>query len=150
MAGPDQRQERLRRREHPDDVHLELQPELLEWEELQRSRDDDTGVIDEPGQTVRCDGPNGVGCGGKGGGLGDVEQERRQALGGLIAERGSVLLGAYASEDVVPEVVEMERGGFPDPLRRAGDDHGPRGALSHWAVRRLAGWRQSPSVHRQG
>ena len=41
------REERLRDRDLPDDVHLELVPELVERDELERRGDRDPRVVDE-------------------------------------------------------------------------------------------------------
>ena len=45
---PKRREERLQHGDLPHDVHLELAAKLVERDELERSRDRDAGVVDEP------------------------------------------------------------------------------------------------------
>ena len=47
---PERGQERLQHGDLPDDVHLELAAKLVERDELERRRDRDAGVVDEPVQ----------------------------------------------------------------------------------------------------
>ena len=54
-------------------------------------------------------------------GVGDVEDQRRQALGAGLAQRLGVLLPAHAGEDLPAGGVEAQGGGTADPGGGAGD-----------------------------
>ncbi len=120
---PQRGQERLHHGDLADDVHLELAAELVERDELERSRDRDPGVRDEPVQ---------LGADDRGGrrdllGVRDVELDRLDASS---PQRVRVFRGANAPVDAPASPAQTERARTADPRRGTRDEDGLRRAQS--------------------
>ena len=127
--GPRRRagQQRLRHRQLADHVDLELAAQLVERDELERDRDRDAGVVDEPVQRLVGDG---LGCGRDVVGIRDVEHQRLEPC---CAEAFGVLVAPDARQHAPAGAAQVQRARFSDPRRGAGDEDGS----SQGALRRL-------------
>ena len=108
-------EKRLQHGDLADDVDLELPTELIEGYELERSRNCDPSVVDQPLQLR----PGGIHSRRDLLGVGDVELERLDAA---FAQFGGGFLRPDATEDAPPGSREPERRGEADARRRPGDD----------------------------
>ena len=114
-AAAERGEKRLQHGDLADDVDLELPTQLVERHELERRRNRDPGVVDEPLELR----PDGIHRCRDLLGVGDVEPERLDAA---FAQLGGGLLRPDAAEDAPPGPREPERRGEPDAGRRPGDD----------------------------
>ena len=92
------RRERPRHADHPEQVGLELRAEVGQWRVEDGGAQRDAGVVDDDrhvGSGLRCRGHRGI--------VGDVHNERNDALVALLLRRarGGVHLGRSALEQLV-------------------------------------------------
>jgi hypothetical protein len=106
-----------------DEVDLELLAEVVDREQLERSSDRGPGVVDEAGEP-RCAaiGLDALGRRRDRIRIGDVEDDRLEAVGGDGRERRAILVAANRRENAVAASVEAQRRRPADPGRGAGDE----------------------------
>jgi hypothetical protein len=100
-----------------------LLAEVIDREQLERSSDRGAGVVDEAGEP-RCAaiGLDALDRRRDRIRIGDVEDDRLEAVGGERRERRAILVAANRSEDAVAGSVEAQRRRPADPGRGAGDE----------------------------
>jgi hypothetical protein len=135
VAAAQQRQQRLGDRVLADHVHLELAPQRLGREELERPGHRDAGVVDQAGEAALAD----LATDQLGGcrdrlRVGHVQQRGHHPFAQLGAQRLGVLGPPHTGDHPVAVGGEPPHHGRPDPLRRAGDHHGRRGRLLSFHV----------------
>ena len=116
-----ERQEGLRHRGQADHVDVELSPQVLDWKELDRSRDDDAGIVDEAGE---CTGGAGDGLAGASDGsrISDVEHNVRESGRRLASKRLAIGGLPDAGEDAEADLIQMKRAGRADSGRCPRDE----------------------------
>ena len=128
----DRRQHRLGDGDVGGQVDLELAAEVGDRQRLERARDRDPGVVDQPVEACSV-ALLGDAVGRRGDLLGarDVEDQRLQPLGARLTQGVGVLLPADPRVDPPAARVEPERRRPPDPGRCPGDQRGshPREAI---------------------
>ena len=121
--GAEQRAERLRGDDRPDEIHLHLATEFVGGEFEHGACDRNAGIVDEAGERLAAQrGTHLAGRRAHRSLIGNVEHQRREVGAELTPEAVGVGLLAHAAEDAKAAVEQQLRAGPADAGGRAGND----------------------------